>query len=137
LNIPKAPALGLLLEQPQFESYNRKILEQNKQISARASKQSKSTESTSGDGQTTTQKEGGDAEDEASQLRDPVDSASVEEAVEQFKREIVFKTMHEEEERDDTYAKWLNLHDNQLGSDFDYLNSKGVIRKSFGRTTII
>lgn len=54
---------------------------------------------------------------------------SLEEEVERFKREIVFKNMHEEEERDDTYGKWLNLHDNQIGTDFDYLNAKGVIRR--------
>lgn len=53
----------------------------------------------------------------------------MEEDVEQFKREVVFKNMHEEEERDDTYGKWLNLHDNQATPEFDYLNSKGVIRE--------
>jgi len=32
--IPKAPALGLLLEQPIFESYNRKVSESNAKISS-------------------------------------------------------------------------------------------------------
>ena len=134
LNVPKAPALGLLLEQPQFESYNRKIRTQNQQVEKRIKKDqdAKSASSAATDqtpSKSSTQQPADDAEDEVNAIRDPVEYTSLEEEVERFKREIVFKNMHEEEERDDTYGKWLNLHDNQIGTDFDYLNAKGVIRR--------
>ncbi|CAD6585526.1 MAG: hypothetical protein CYPHOPRED_003102 [Cyphobasidiales sp. Tagirdzhanova-0007] len=59
--------------------------------------------------------------------REPVSYGAIAEAVERFKKEVIVKGMLDEEEKSDTYAKWLNLHDNQLGKDFDYLNAKGVV----------
>ena len=64
--------------------------------------------------------EGDDADaDSESTLRDPIDHADIEDAVAAFKRDIVFKNMYEEEARDDTYAKWINLHDGQNVPDFE------------------
>ena len=125
LNIPKAPALGLLLEQPQFESYNRKIGAQVGQADVFASRKgAHSTEKGEGGSATAAEAEGGDYP-----VREQVEYSGIDDAVEKFKREVVFLAMHTEEEKDDTYAKWLNLHDSQLGDDFDYLNAKGVIRE--------
>lgn len=121
LNIPKAPALGLLLEQPQFESYNRKIGAQVGQAEVFASRKG---EGESGSAGVEAEAEGG-----GYPVREQVEYSGIDEAVEKFKREVVFLAMHTEEEKDDTYAKWLNLHDSQLGDDFDYLNAKGVIRE--------
>lgn len=83
-------------------------------------------------------------------MREALDIRPVVSLVEAFKHEIVFKAMFAEEERDDTFAKWINLHDSQIGPDFEcvrwmfttrpfvllkllmysYLNAKGVIPQS-------
>lgn len=124
LNIPKAPALGLLLEQPHFDSYNRKVIDSNNQIKKRLAK-SNSNNSKEGSTNETPSKE----VDEANQLRETLDYAVIEDKVEQFKREIILKTMYDQEDKEDTFALWLSLHDGQTGPEFDYLNSKGVIRE--------
>ena len=38
IHVPKAPALGLLLERPLFDNYNKKIAESNKQVDAQVKK---------------------------------------------------------------------------------------------------
>ena len=128
LNIPKAPALGLLLEQPHFDSYNRKIKESNQQVENRLKKAAKKAGSREGSAANTPSKDN-NTNDDAEQLRDPLDYSVVEEKVEQFKRDIILKTMYDEEDKEDTFALWLNLHDGQTGPEFDYLNAKGVIRE--------
>lgn len=124
LNVPKAPALGLLLEQPHFDSYNRKVADSNSQIQSRIAKgkknKSKDASAESPDKES----------EEALQLRDPLDYSTVADKVEQFKRDIILKTMYDQESTGDSFALWLNLHDGQTGSEFDYLNSKGVIPQS-------
>lgn len=127
MNIPKAPALGLLLEQPHFDSYNRKVADSNAQIQSRISKANKSKD----DSAATPNKES----DELLQLRDQIDYSVVADKVEQFKRDVILKTMYDQEEREDSFALWLNLHDGQTGSEFDYLNAKGVIRE-FSESTL-
>lgn len=67
--------------------------------------------------------------DEANQLRETLDYSVIEDKVEQFKKEIILKTMYDQEDKEDTFALWLSLHDGQTGPEFDYLNSKGVIRE--------
>lgn len=129
MNIPKAPALGLLLEQPQFESYNRKIAQQNAQIEKKKKASASAPAADETPSKTSVEPTADDAEDDSNAIRDPVEYTTFEQQVEDFKRDVVYKNMHEEEERDDTYGKWLNLHDSQIGTDFDYLNAKGVIRK--------
>jgi tRNA pseudouridine38-40 synthase len=144
LNIPKAPALGLLLEQPIFENYNKKVEESNRKAEEKSlqnlgRKASKETEAKRDAAKAQPKDENMEEEgassvpatptadasksqqqdDPADLIRDPVSYEHIEEKVEHFKREIVFKTMHGEEEKDDTYAKWLNLHDSQIGPDFE------------------
>jgi len=106
LNIPKAPALGLLLEQPHFDSYNRKVAEQNKNLINKATKAGNAAPPAPS------------ANDDEGQ-REPITYDRVQEEVDAFKQAVVVSAMHEEEERDDTYAKWINLHDSQLGTDFE------------------
>lgn len=122
--------MGLLLEQPHFHSYNRKVLESNARIEARLKKAGSGKGGSKAGSTDTPSKEA----DEANQLRDPIDYAAVEDKVEQFKRDVILKTMYDEEDKEDTFALWLNLHDGQTGPEFDYLNVKGVIRKCFLRS---
>lgn len=102
LNIPKAPALGLLLEQPFFDSYNRKIGDVNRRNASSAKR-----------------KQGDTATDASSEGIEEVTIIGAEERIADFKLNTVFAAMYEEEAKDDTYAKWINLHDSQLGSDFE------------------
>jgi len=38
IHVPKAPALGLLLERPLFDNYNKKVADANKQVEAQVKK---------------------------------------------------------------------------------------------------
>ena len=86
VHIPKAPALGLLLEQPQFESYNRRVKDANashdKRLSAGKVK---------------------DDVDQEGMKKDPVAySDELLARVDAFKKEQVYDKMYAEEVRDDT-----------------------------------
>lgn len=126
MNIPKAPALGLLLEQPHFDSYDKKVIDSNNRIQQRLQRLNKgnSEKSDQHDQQREEQEQ-----DENLQLRDTIDYSTIAEKVEQFERTVILRSIYDEEGKDDTYALWLSLHDGQLGTDFDYLNAKGVIRR--------
>jgi hypothetical protein len=115
-----------LLEQPHFDSYNRKVADSNVQVQSRIARANKNK--TEEELAQTPSKD----TDESLQLRDPLDYSTVEDKVEQFKRDIILKTMYDQEGSGDSFALWLNLHDGQTGTEFDYLNTKGVIRKSRG-----
>ena len=136
LNIPKAPALGLLLEQPRIDSYNRKVADLNAHIAHRSNASSSiilgmptSPEIDSSVPNTPVQQSDSAAAGEASDLtREPVSYDAIDEAVERFKKEVIVKGMLDEEEKSDTYAKWLNLHDNQLGKDFEYVSVSSVMK---------
>lgn len=113
----------MLLEQPHFDSYNRKVADSNAQIQSRIAK-AKKAKSKEDSAQSPDRES-----EEASQLRDPIDYSVIADKVEQFKRDIILKTMYDQESTGDSFALWLNLHDGQAGNEFDYLNPKGVIRK--------
>ena len=128
LNIPKAPALGLLLEQPCFESYNRKVIDINSKIkngSALALDFTEEPQTSPLVGslppETPQQNPNKKAaqEDTNDALRYPIKYDVIKESVDEFIKKVVVKGIHDEEEKDDTFAKWLNLHDNQLGTDFE------------------
>lgn len=126
INIPKAPALGLLLEQPLFESYNRKLAGHNAQITGRTASNNKVTsavppsESSPPRTPASAINEIDESQEDAQDFfKEPIMYNSIEEKVTNFKKEVIVKGMHDEEAKDDTYAKWLNLHDNQLGPDFE------------------
>lgn len=71
LFMPKMPALGLLLEYPIFESYNRKVAEVNEKIDA-----------------------------SNPDYRPPIDFAPLEKQMEAFKQEFIYSKMRSIEDRD-------------------------------------
>lgn len=73
VNIPKAPALGLLLEEPLFDTYNKKI----------------SSESTAKKVPTS----------EATQ-RDPINFAAHNEKIEEFKQKFIYDKMRQTEQEE-------------------------------------
>ncbi|KIJ48769.1 hypothetical protein M422DRAFT_28233, partial [Sphaerobolus stellatus SS14] len=99
VSIPKAPALGLLLEQPIFESYNKKIEESNAKLA--------------------------DTNDAA--YRPLIDFEVHREAMNKFKDEQIYSRMRSQEDKNATFDSWIRSIDSYAGKDFWYLNSKGII----------
>jgi tRNA pseudouridine38-40 synthase len=89
IHIPKAPALGLLLLEPQYEEYNKKVHESNKKLDL-LDEAGKVT-----------------VEEMAEQRRDPVEIGNQKELVDAFKREEIYKRMWEVEAKDNTYVLYL------------------------------
>ncbi|KAI5475758.1 hypothetical protein MNV49_000887 [Pseudohyphozyma bogoriensis] len=110
IHIPKAPALGLLLLEPQYLEYNKKVLAGNERIEEQI-------------------KSGKVVGEEAKHGIKPILEVTGEvlEKVDKFKAESVYKRMWEVEEEEATFSKWVNYLDVYVGPDFEYLNSKGVI----------
>lgn len=105
IQIPKAPSLGLLLEQPQFGTYNLKVKETNDKI-----------------------KEGDpDAENHR---HDPIDYEIYRETIDNFKVKHIYERMRQEEAENNVFDTWLRSVDSHSGDDFGYLNPKGVIPPS-------
>ncbi|KAF8587908.1 pseudouridine synthase [Ramaria rubella] len=96
--VPKAPALGLLLEQPLFESYNKKVEESNAKL---------------------------DSNDPA--YRPVINFESYRATIDKFKQDQIYSRMRAQETRDATFDAWIRSIDAYAGNDFTYLNSKGVI----------
>lgn len=111
IHVPKAPALGLLLNSPVFEGYNGKVRTYNKQLKKQR-EAGKITE-----------------EEEASQYRDEITFTPFKEEMEAFRMQHIYQTQYETEEREDEFAKWLNYLDSIFGTDFEYLNPIGYIPK--------
>ncbi|KAF8523613.1 pseudouridine synthase [Gautieria morchelliformis] len=97
--VPKAPALGLLLEQPLFESYNRKVMEANAKLE----------------------------NDADPNYRSIIDFEQHREVIDQFKREHIYSRMRAQEQKDATFDGWIQSIDSYAGNDLLYLNPKGVI----------
>lgn len=114
IHIPKAPALGLLLLEPQYLEYNKRVTEANSKLEE-LHKSDRLSE-----------------KDLADQRREPLDSKGLglTERIEEFKKEHVYQRMRQVEEEEMTFSKWLNYLDVHIGSDFEYLNPKGVIPAS-------
>lgn len=92
--------------------------EQNRAIANRAKRAAAAAAKSEGGASKPATTTGPD-DDEAQGIRDPIQYDHFYDEVEAFKVATVVKAMHEEEERDDTYAKWMNLHDSQAGPDFE------------------
>ncbi|CAO1621847.1 unnamed protein product [Parajaminaea phylloscopi] len=109
IHVPKAPALGLLLNSPVFEGYNGKVKVYNQQLKK--------------------QREAGKvtAEEEEQQYRDEINFKLFKEEMEAFRMQHIYQTQYETEEREDEFAKWLNYLDSIVGPDFEYLNPHGTI----------
>ncbi|GJJ13518.1 hypothetical protein Clacol_007772 [Clathrus columnatus] len=100
--VPKAPALGLLLERPLFESYNRKVKEANEKLSSSA--------------------------DPA--YRSIIDFDPHQDMIEQFKQDQIYSRMRAQEGKEATFDAWIRSIDTYSGRDLLYLNQKGVIPPS-------
>ncbi|KAN0137009.1 pseudouridine synthase [Lactarius tabidus] len=96
--IPKVPSLGLLLEYPIFESYNRKIESVNEGLSP-----------------------------EDPEFRPPIDFEVHREAIEKFKQTHIYDRMRETEDRRAVFDGWVRSVDTYSGDDLLYLNSRGII----------
>ncbi|GAA5904400.1 pseudouridine synthase family protein [Sporobolomyces salmoneus] len=114
IHIPKAPSLGLLLLEPQYIEYNKRVTEANSKLED-LHKADRLSE-----------------KDLADQRREPLDTKGLglTDKIDEFKKEHVYKRMRQVEEDELTFSKWLNYLDVHIGSDFEYLNPKGVIPAS-------
>lgn len=86
IHVPKAPGLGLLLLEPQYLEYNKRVDESNKKL-------------------VVLEKEGRIKEQEVGeQTRDPVEIGALLDKVDAFKKEEIYKKMWEVEEKDAVYV---------------------------------
>ncbi|KAG8926627.1 tRNA pseudouridine synthase 1 [Tulasnella sp. 417] len=105
ITIPMAPALGLLLEQPLFGSYNDRVRSEN----AALEKQKVSDE------------------EKANRRRDEIDFSKHQKDIEEFKLKLIYERMREEEAKSNVFNRWIQLIDYYQGDDLAYLNAKGTI----------
>ncbi|TFY71529.1 hypothetical protein EVG20_g1474 [Dentipellis fragilis] len=96
--LPKMPSLGLLLEHPIFESYNRKVEGLSSKLSPT------------------------DPE-----YRPPIDFDIHNEQIAKFKQEQIYDRMRSIEDRGGVFDAWVRSVDAYTGKDLSYLNAKGVI----------
>jgi len=97
--IPKMPALGLLLEYPVFEGYNRRIAIANERVN--------------------------DLNDP--ERREPIDFEVHRETIEKFKDEHIYSRMRSIEDKQAIFDAWIHTIDAYTGQDLLYLNHKGKI----------
>jgi len=97
--IPKMPALGLLLEYPVFEAYNRKITAANERAH--------------------------DPNDP--EHREPIDFEVHQGVIEKFKNEHIYSQMRAVEDKHAIFDAWIHTIDAYTGQDLLYLNHKGNI----------
>lgn len=88
VRIPKAPALGLLLEEPVFETYNKKITVANAKWKDAASAGGKDTED--------------DGDHAQNFIRDPMDFEKHKSAIEEFKTKFIYEAMRTTEDEQGT-----------------------------------
>ncbi|KAG0139914.1 hypothetical protein CROQUDRAFT_136957 [Cronartium quercuum f. sp. fusiforme G11] len=104
VRIPKAPGLGLILQNPHFDGYNKRIIEfnqthQNKPI-------------------------------HEDLIREIINPNKFLKLIEKFKKEILYKKMWEEEKNENGFGVWINYLDVCNESDLDFINPKGVLPPS-------
>ncbi|KAN0063671.1 tRNA pseudouridine synthase 1 [Thecaphora frezii] len=116
IHIPKAPGLGLLLEEPLFGAYNARVELSNTKLDNLVSSNAKK-------GVTT-------AHNPEDEKREFVDYAAHKDEMEAFKQKFVYDRIMITEEETSEFAKWLNYLDVFQGPDFEFLNPKGVIPTS-------
>jgi hypothetical protein len=103
IHVPKAPGLGLLLVEPQYIEYNKRVGESNTKTSH--------LEAT---GKLNEQ----EAADSTRETIDPV-RIGLAEKLDAFKSEQVYKRMWQVEEETLVFSKWLNYLDTYVGNDFE------------------
>ncbi|EPQ27003.1 uncharacterized protein PFL1_06895 [Pseudozyma flocculosa PF-1] len=116
IHIPKAPGLGLLLEEPLFGGYNQRVEHSNRKLDNLVSSNAKKGVAAANN-----------PEDEK---RDAVEFDSHKSEMEAFKQQYIYDRIMLTEEETSEFGKWLNYLDVFQGPDFEYLNPKGVIPQS-------
>ncbi|TKY88061.1 hypothetical protein EX895_003157 [Sporisorium graminicola] len=128
VHIPKAPGLGLLLEQPIFDAYNSRIRNNNDKISKLIRKKSGSHTATEGDSaEAAGDKDAGKSSTLEDELRESITYAPHAGEMERFKQQWIYDRIHSTEQETYEFGKWLNYLDVFQGPDFEFLNPKGVI----------
>ncbi|KAG1768448.1 pseudouridine synthase [Suillus placidus] len=96
--VPKMPALGLLLEYPIFDSYNKKITSINEKL-----------------------------EPSHPDYRPEIDFEQHRKSIDAFKQTFIYDNMRCIEDRDGVFDAWVRSIDTYGGDDLLYLNPKGII----------
>ncbi|OAX41510.1 pseudouridine synthase [Rhizopogon vinicolor AM-OR11-026] len=96
--VPKMPALGLLLEYPIFDSYNRKVASLNEKL-----------------------------EPSHAEYRPEINFEQYRDSIDAFKQTFIYDNMRAIEDRDGVFDAWVRSIDTYGGNDLLYLNPKGII----------
>ncbi|KDR80648.1 hypothetical protein GALMADRAFT_241004 [Galerina marginata CBS 339.88] len=96
--VPKMPSLGLLLEEPLFDSYNQRMGAINSKI-----------ESTD------------------PEYRPPIDFDQYRDKIDVFKQKYIYENMREVEDREGLFDAWVRAVDAYAGNDLLYLNPTGAV----------
>ncbi|KAG9126339.1 tRNA pseudouridine synthase 1 [Ceratobasidium sp. 392] len=100
LTIPKAPSLGLLLQEPRFGMYNKHVTEENEQAISR---------------------------NQTDRVRELIEWEPLKEGIDEFKREFIYARLREEETKHGVFAAWLRFIDEYEGPEFNYLNPQAEV----------
>ncbi|SJX65853.1 related to PUS1-pseudouridine synthase 1 [Sporisorium reilianum f. sp. reilianum] len=125
VHIPKAPGLGLLLEQPIFDAYNTRIRNNNDKIAKLMRKKASSDQKDSAP--ESAHRDAGRNSTLHDELRESISYAPHAAAMQQFKQQWIYDRIHSTEQDTYEFGKWLNYLDVFQGPDFEFLNPKGVI----------
>jgi len=98
--VPKMPALGLLLEYPIFNSYNRKVGTANEREKY---------------------------DDTHVDFRPPIDFEQYRDTIDAFKQTFIYREMRATEDRHGIFDAWIRHVDGYEGDDLLYLNPRGTI----------
>ncbi|OAD71357.1 hypothetical protein PHYBLDRAFT_114506 [Phycomyces blakesleeanus NRRL 1555(-)] len=104
INIPKAPALGLLLERPVYSIYNRKADKANEHDILTKSP-------------------------EEAKHRDAIDFDKYKNEINDFKEKWIYKKIFETEKNERVFDDYFILLDSTPVTDYNYINSEGAIPK--------
>lgn len=87
IRVPKAPALGLMLEEPVYESYNKKVAVANakwKDVAPQGKGKGAEAED--------------DVEHQSNFIRDPMDFSKFKDPIEEFKNKYIYEAMVKQED---------------------------------------
>ncbi|KAF8731154.1 Pseudouridine synthase, partial [Rhizoctonia solani] len=100
LIIPKAPALGLLLQEPRFGTYNKHVLEENELAAGRW---------------------------QAYRIRELIEWEPLQEKIDPFKHAFIYSRIRAEEAKHSVFVAWLKFIEDYEGGEFKYLNARGEV----------
>lgn len=107
IHVPKAPALGLLLEQPQFGVYNSRVDQSNTQVLQLQSNQTdaeKGRKDNDTDADTNTEAPDATAKENTATLKDKLDFEPHRALIDTFKKDYIYTSMRQEEAQSRMYV---------------------------------